>query len=198
LNFVTVNFRKAYEKRPAFTRTVTFDHADVEAGRTVRSVAFPRLGAKDPDWTEYEYQIRWSLRDGPTLGVPPATGEDPEPWLRSRDVGVSLAPPFRRELVEIELEREAFASAGLTTAVVEFAGVLGGERRVIARRTLRSSDAESVTQLSLYRDRGQPIAYRVSWFGPRRQERGDLQLLPEANFLFLVAPARRPDAAGPQ
>ena len=74
INFVSVNFRKSYPGKPAFTKAVTFNRADVEAGKTTQTVAFPRLGMTSEDWTSYEYQVRWSLRGGPTLSVP--TGQE--------------------------------------------------------------------------------------------------------------------------
>lgn len=90
VNFVSVNFRKVYEDQPAVTQSLMFDHATVQAGKTMQDVTFPRLGAAGEDWTGYEYQVRWSLRDMPTLSVP----ADPDEWIQSTDTAVSLVPPF--------------------------------------------------------------------------------------------------------
>lgn len=190
VNFVSVNFRKVYgDDQPAFTRTLTFSHADVQEGKTIQEIAFPRLGALDPGWTRYEYQVRWSLREGPTLSDPPQSTR----WLSSSDAAVALVPPFARRDVELEADRELFGERQIATAVVEFATILGDEPKVRRRVTLRADDADAVTRLSLYHDRGEPVAYRVSWYSPGAQVRGELEPL-ESDFLFLVPPA--PPAGG--
>ena len=61
-------------------------------------LAFPRLGAQGPDWIEYEYQVRWSLRDGDTLSVPAASRNGRRPETRA----VALTPPFEKRVIEID------------------------------------------------------------------------------------------------
>ena len=41
LNFVSVNIRKAYPDRPAFTKALTFTHADIKGGKTVQEPRVP-------------------------------------------------------------------------------------------------------------------------------------------------------------
>lgn len=192
VNFVAVQFRKRYGgDRPDFTRTLTFSHSDVAEGRTVQEVSFPRLGEVDASWTEYEYQVRWSLRDGPTVSMP----EGGSRWLTSRDAAVALTPPFTRREVEIEADRQMLADRGISTGVVEFAVVLGDEPKLQRKSVLRAGDAESVERVSLYHDRGEPLAYRVSWYSPDGTRAGPLQLL-ESDFLFLVPPETGTDGGG--
>lgn len=185
LNFVSVNFRKRYEHRPDVTRSLTFTHEDIVAGRTTQTLAFPRLGDSGADWKEFEYQVRWSLRDGPTISMP--AGDDE--WVRAADAAVSLSPPLRKRVIEIDADRTLFAEAGVASAVVELLGVVAGEAQVARRLTLRASDAEPTTRVAVYHDREEPVAYRVTWYsadhGPRR---GELTLL-DSDYLFLVPPA---------
>ena len=192
INFVSVNFRKVYGGDEVdFTRTVTFSHEDVTGGNTVREVTFPRLGATAEDWTEYEYQVRWSLRDGPTVTLP----ERENQWIRSQDAAVSLTPPFTRREIEIEADRQLLTDNGVSTGVVEFAVVLGDEPRLVKKATLRAGDADPVSRVALYHDRGEPVAYRVSWFAAGGTQKGDLQLL-DSDFMFLVPPALNEDSEG--
>ena len=79
INFVSVSFRKTYPDRAAFTKSIQLSRADLDAGHTTANIAFPRLGLTGADWTNYEYQVRWSLRGGPTLSVP-AKADD---WIKS-------------------------------------------------------------------------------------------------------------------
>jgi hypothetical protein len=184
INFVTVNFRKTYRDRPAHTQALQFTHADVKEGRTVQEAAFPRLGSKDAGWVEYEYQLRWSLRDGPTISIP--TKEDQ--WIKSVDAAVSLVPPFTKRLVEFDADRSLFALKKVSTGVLEFATVLGGQPKLQKKATLRAADAESAGTVSVYVDRDEPVAYRLSWYAPGRKEKGALQLL-DSDFLFIEPPA---------
>jgi len=189
VNFVSVNLRKTYPGQPAFTRSLRFSQADMKAGKTMQDVAMPRLGLTAADWTQYEYQVRWSLRDGPTVSVPPQDDR----WVRSSDPTVSLLPPFERRVIEIDADRQLFAASGVATAVVEFATMLAGKPKLASRATLRATDAAPTTKLSLYHDRGTPVAVRVSWYSPAGKTEGRLQPL-DSDLLYLTPP--RADSPG--
>lgn len=191
LNAVSVNVRKNYPDNPAFTHALMFSYADIQAGKTIQEVAFPRLGMSGADWTQYEYQIRWSLRDGPTISVP----ANPDQWLKSQDAAVSLVPPFTKRIVEIDADRQLFQNGGIATAVVEFATTLAGRDIRQGKATLRVKDSESTSKLAVYHDREAPVVYRVSWFASTGAKRGKLQLL-DTDYLFLVPP--QPDSEGGQ
>jgi hypothetical protein len=189
VNFVSVNLRKTYPGQPAFTRSVRFGPAEVKAGKTVQDIALPRLGLTGADWTQYEYQVRWSLRDGPTVSVPPQDDR----WIRASDSAVSLLPPFERRVIEIDADRSLFSTSGVVTAVVEFATMLAGKPKLVQRATLRATDAAPTTKLALYHDRGTPVAVRVTWYSPAGKVEGKLQAL-DSDLLFLTPP--RADAPG--
>jgi len=185
INSVSVNFRKRYDgDRPDVVRNLVFSHEDVAGGKTIDEITFARLGEADADWTEYEYQVRWSLRDGPTVPVPAREDQ----WIATADAAISLTPPFSRREVEIEADRQLLTDSGVSTSVVEFAVVLGEEPKMQKRVTLRAGDAESVSRVALYSDRDEPVAYRVSWYSSEGSDKGDLQLL-DTDFLFLIPPA---------
>lgn len=184
INFVSVSFRKTYADRPAFTKSIQLSRADLEAGRTTATIAFPRLGLTDKDWTQYEYQVRWSLRGGPTLSVPPK----PEEWIKSSDAAISLVPPLTKKIVEIESDRQGFATLGVSTGVVEFAILQAGKPKLERKATMRAADAVPTSRVALYVDRDSPIAYRVSWHSSSRSQEEKLSLL-ESDYLFLTPPS---------
>jgi hypothetical protein len=190
VNFVSVNLRKTYAGQPAFTKSVRFGPAEVKAGKTVQDIALPRLGVAGADWTQYEYQVRWSLRDGPTVSVPPQDDR----WIKGSDSAVSLLPPFERRVIEIDADRSLFSASGVVTAVVEFATMLAGKPKLVQRATLRATDAAPTTKLALYHDRGTPVAVRVTWYSPAGKVEGKLQAL-DSDLLFLTPP--RADAPAP-
>lgn len=184
INFVAVNVRKSYGDRPPFTRSIQFTSADVKAGKTLLDIAFPRLGETAKTWTEYEYQVRWSIRDRKTLAVPPQEDK----WIKTSDAAISLVPPFERRVVEIDADRALFAERGMSSAVVEFATMLAGKPRLGSKVVLRAGDTEAVSHVSVYGDRGEPMALRVSWHAPDRQLPGTLEPL-QSDYLFLTPPA---------
>jgi hypothetical protein len=183
VNFVSVNFRKTYDDRPAFTRKLHFSGADVKAGKTIQEVSFPRLGDTEKDWVEYEYQVRWSLRDRPTVSVP----KKEDKWIATSDAAISLVPPFEKRVLEIEADRGLFSQRGMSTAVVELATKLAGQRWQERTVVLRSTDADSVNRVSVYMDRGTRPAMAVSWHSPDKKVQ-EKAVLVESDYLYLVPP----------
>jgi hypothetical protein len=191
LNFVSVNFRKAYADRPAFTKAVTFSHAEIKEGRTVQELSFPRLGAQGADWVEYEYQVRWSLRDGETLSVPAASTT----WLKARDPRVALTPPFEKQVIEIDADRALFGPRGVATAVVEIGTRLGGRARLQKKAILRAGDASPTMKVAVYRDPGAEMIVRISWHGTSGQVQRTVDVLDSA-YLLLTPPDLSTGTAG--
>lgn len=183
INFVSVNIRKLYKDQPAFTKSLLYNLSEIKAGKTTQSVAYPRLAVATDDWQEYEYQIRWSLRNGATLSIPP----DESKWIRTRDAAVSLVPPFEKRTVIVESDRQLFAERGIATAVVEFATYLGGKKKLERKTILRAKDSSSSQDLIIYLDRDKPMAARVLWYGAQGKEEGRLVLV-EQDFLNLTPP----------
>lgn len=185
LNFVSVNFRKRYPDKPAFTRSLHLTHADLKTGTTLRDVAFPRLDLPDADWVSFEYQVRWSLRDGPTLAVPPKDDQ----WVTTTAAAVSLAPPLEKRVIEIDADRQLFQSAGMATAVVEFLAVVAGKPRLQRTKAiLKAGDPSPTVKVAVYRDRGTTLGYRVTWHGQRAKVESKIALL-ETDYLYLTPPA---------
>jgi hypothetical protein len=183
VNFVSVSLRKSYPGQATFTRSLRFGDAELKAGKTIQDIAVPRLGMNEADWLSYEYQVRWSLRDGPTVRVPP----EEDRWVRTSDPAVSLLPPFEKRVIQIEADRPAFSAKGFSTAVVEFATVLAGRPKLTHKVTLRATDTGSPAPLALYHDRGTPIAVRVTWHSPASRVVGRLEVL-ESDSLYLIPP----------
>jgi hypothetical protein len=193
LNFVSVNFRKAYANQPAFTKAVTFSHAEIKEGKTVQELVFPRLGAEGPGWVEYEYQVRWSLRDGDTLSVPAASAQ----WHKAKDPRIALTPPFEKQVIEIDADRALFGPNGVATAVVEIGTTLGGKPRLQQKGILRAGDASPITKVAVYRDRGAEMIVRISWHGTSGQVKRTVDVL-ESGYLLLTPPDLSRAAGGGQ
>ncbi len=183
INFVSVNVRKVYDGHPAFTKPLLFTYEQVKAGKTIQDIAFPRLGAQGTDWIDYEYQVRWSLRDGPTVSVPASEKQ----WVKSRDAAVSLTPPFEKRVIDIDADRALFASNGVVTAVIEIGTTLGGKPRLQRQAVLRATDATPTTTVAVYRDRGSDMIVRVTWHSKSGRTQTKTEVL-QSEYLFLNPP----------
>jgi hypothetical protein len=192
INFVSVNLRKTYADQPAFTQSLVFTHDDIKNGRTVKQIEYPRLGAAEKDWRGYEYQVRWSVRDRPTVGVPPKD----EDWISTEDPAVSLVPPFERRIVDIDSDPALLKEAGIMTAVVEFATPLVGKPQLQRKATLRASDPDLRKTVSVYHDRDKPIGWRVTYYSRKGAQRGNPAGL-EGDYLLVLPPEPGAEASAP-
>lgn len=183
INFASVNMRKVYKDQPSFAKSLHYTKEEIKAGKTTQQIAYPRLAVSGDEWQEYEYQVRWSVRNGATISVP----ADETKWIRSRDAAVSLVPPFERRTVVIEADRQLFTQRGMLTAVIECGSYLAGKKQLERKAILRAKDASASQDLSIYHDRDTPIAVRVSWFSANGKE-GQQQMVLEQDFVALVPP----------
>lgn len=183
VNFASVSVRKTYAENPAVTRDLMFSIDEVAQGETMQEVSFPRLGETDQDWHDYEYRTEWSLRGGPTLTMPADGG-----WMRGTSAAVSLKPPFEKETVEIDVDRDAFERNGVNSAVVRFATVLAGKAGKQRELTIRVDDPDPTYSTVIYHDPGEAVAYQVDWYTDRGPSSDDLALL-DSGYLRLEGPA---------
>lgn len=187
VNFASINFRKKYPQGSGHedvTHTLVFNHQAMESGQTIQTMSFPRLGIAEADWTQYEYQIDWSLKgDNEVVRIPGTSG-----WISTDDPAVSVVPPFRKRTVEIDADRLLFADSQVASAVVEFAVILNGKPSFARKITLRSKDAESSTTTSFYHDSKEKAAYRVTWYSSQGKVAEPLRIL-SSDYIFLIPPA---------
>ena len=184
INFVSVNFKKEHGSSPATTKETFFNYSDVEKGEQIKSISFPRLGDNSAEWLNYEYKLNWSLRG---IDKPVSIPAYDSVWIKSNAPVVSLKPPFKKEIVEIDADRSMFTDAGMSTAIVEFASVLAGKKEKVGRVMLRADDAESLSRIALYHDEEEQVVYRVTWVSKKGTQKTPLHLL-DTDYLFLLPP----------
>ncbi len=170
LNFVSVNFKKGYPGgQPEVSRDLMFNRKDLEEGNDVKSVLYPRLGATNQDWLDYEYRITWSLKGSNTTLHFPSKSR----WASTKDAAISLIPPFNKRLIEVDADRSQFEPAGVHSASIRFFVILNGKAQPQRSLVLKSTDSESSNRISLYHDPEEPILYQVTWYtkdGPREEK----------------------------
>ncbi len=184
VNFASVTVRKSYEDNPAVTKDIVFSLDDVEAGRTIQEVSFPRLGETEEDWTDFEYRAQWSLRGGPTLTQPEDGG-----WIQGTTAAVSLRPPLEKRTIQVDADRDAFERYGVNSVSVRFATILAGKAGKQREIQLRVDEPDPSKTVVIYHDPGEDVAYQVDWYLDGGPVSDDLALL-ESNYLRLERPSR--------
>jgi len=183
VNFVSVTVRKSYEGNPDVTRDLVFSLDDIQQGRTMQEVSFPRLGQADDDWAEFEYRAEWSLRGGPTLSQPAGGG-----WARGTNAVVPLRPPLEKRTIHVDVDRDAFERRGVESVVVRFATVLAGKAGKQREIRLRADDPDPSAVVVIYHDPGEAVAYQVDWYLDGGPVSDELALL-ESSYLVLESPS---------
>ncbi len=185
MNFVAVNLRKDYQDQPAATGQIIFNREDIRDGKLTKSWKYARLGEKSEKWLNYKYRISWSLRGTKALNLPP----EPDKWLTSDGPVITLAPPLERHDIVIDADRTSFDMNGIRSALVEARYVMF--RKPVRERIaiLRSTDGESINDITLFSDPGKEIEYRVSWYaeGSGTPIKTDWKPL-DQGYLVLVPP----------
>lgn len=187
INFASVNFRKKYpegSQQSEITRSLVFNYQDIETGKFVQSIQFPRLGIDDADWTAYEFQIDWSLKGTQDIIEVPGRGR----WQSTKDPVIALVPPFEKKIIEIDADRSVFLNSNIASALIEFAVILNGKPTYLRRVTLRATDADPISLAAIYHDPGEQAAYRVTWYSNQGKVSKPLALL-ESGYLFLIPPS---------
>ncbi len=187
VNFVTVNFRKKYGTGQSdVTNSLIINGTDLKKGINLKEIAYPRLGITTSDWLNYEYQLLWSFKGRSKVVRYPS---DAAQWIKSSDPSVSLIPPMNKEYVEIDADRQILLRDGIASAEIRFAGIQGGEQRILRTVIIRPDDKFSTNKVTLYHDAGQPVAYQVTWHSQASGEaRMDLNLM-TSNYVFLSPPS---------
>ncbi|MBK8503352.1 MAG: hypothetical protein IPL46_14715 [Saprospiraceae bacterium] len=187
INFVTVNFKKAYgveRQNETSDTSFLFSKKDLLQGIDLKSVHYPRLGITGMEWLNYDYQVSWSIkgRDQP-LFFPSERNE----WASSNLPSISLVPSFGKRVIEIDADRDYFREVGIKSATVRFFAILGGKPGLQKSLTLRVEDPINTNSTSIFFDENEPIAYQINWYGRAGEHQDDLKVL-EGTYLFLVPP----------
>jgi hypothetical protein len=191
INFVSVTMRKIYAGQPASTPPpVVIQRDDIKNGQAVKDLTFKRLGMVGTDWLDYEYQVRWGVRDQQQPISVPAGADN---WIRSRDPAVTLVPPFAKRVLELDIDSTAFKDSRVTAASVTFHSTLGGQK-IKRSRTLRPATA-ATTPVAVYHDREDgDVVVQIFWhFADGTTEEQRIPLPADAdNYLYLAPPHHVP------
>lgn len=195
LNFVSVDFKKEYTgDHAAVTDAITFQSSDLQESDGVKSISYPRLD-EDENWLNYQYFVNWSMKGSDkTIRVPAYKNR----WISVNEIAISLIPPFRKKIVELEVDPAAYEESGAKTVQIKFYVVLNGKAQVQRSVLMKASDAENIKKVALYYDEDrsgnpEPCYYQVVWFGSQFEE-GKKVTQPlvvgdsKEEYLFITAP----------
>lgn len=159
MNFAAVSIRKRYPQHDSATGELIFTREDVRDGRFSKSWPYARLGEKGSQWLNYEFKVRWSIKGDKTIRQP----ADEDGWLPSSAPITTLAPPLKRQDLEVDADRYLFEEADIRSALVEFKYPVFGTPKT-TRAVLRGTDAESVNHFVIFHDKKAAVQYRVKWY----------------------------------
>jgi hypothetical protein len=186
LNSVTVSFKKHYgEDHSDVTKDVIINRTDLEAGKDYKNIFYPRLGIKESDWLDYEYQVSWNLKgNNKTIRLP----KSEDKWLKANDASIALTPPFKKRTVQIDADRTFFKDANVQACSIRFFTILNGQPNPQGTVILRKNDTESTSKINLYHDADEPVAYQVNWYKKSGPTTEPLKSL-DSDYLFLLPPS---------
>lgn len=186
LNSVTVSFKKHYgEDHSDVTKDIIINRTDLEAGKDYKNIFYPRLGIKESDWLDYEYQISWNLKgNNKTIRLP----KSEDKWLKANDASIALTPPFKKRTVQIDADRTFFKDAEVQACSVRFFTILNGQPNPQGTVVLRKNDTENTSKINLYHDANEPVAYQVNWYKKSGSTTESLKSL-DSDYLFLLPPS---------
>lgn len=185
VNFASVNFRKKYPDNPDKTAELMFDHKSVKEGKITRPVIYPRLGAADSSWLNYQYRVGWSIYGTETLYVPAAREE----WLSSNAPVINLVPPFTKTVIELDVELADFEPHQVHSGVVEFRYNLAGKTKQERRAVFRSKDSEQTRMITIYHDKKTVPQCRITWHKKTAPGRETMEWQKvDSTYLYLTPP----------
>ncbi|MEZ4849252.1 MAG: hypothetical protein R3B93_11685 [Bacteroidia bacterium] len=105
VNYVTVSVRKRRTDGHDFSDNVTFDKEFIKNNGVKATLTYARGEDRRPDL--FEYKMQWSLRGGKVFPENPA-------WTQGNWEGVTMAPPIKPMLMEVEADLDEMKAAGVT------------------------------------------------------------------------------------
>jgi hypothetical protein len=187
LNAVSVTFKKKY---PSGQNEVTDDFLirknDVEKGTDYKIIKYPRLGIKEADWLNYEYQVNWSLKGNNATIKQPA---EPGKWIQANSSAIVLSPPFKKHIIELDLDKTLMKEREFLTANIRFFVIL--DKVPVAQKSLilKVDDVNTMSKFALYYDENEPIAYQISWYAKNSKIEEPLKELKNGeNYLSINIP----------
>ncbi|HOY06326.1 MAG TPA: hypothetical protein PLO67_13040 [Saprospiraceae bacterium] len=189
LNFVSVSFKKEYpfDQSPVIKELV-IKGSDLAKGADLQSVIYPSLGLSGDALLEYRYRLGWSFKGQEATVHEPISETE---WLTGRDAAVTLRPPFDKRVIEIDADRMVFKDADIKSASIRFFAVLNGVPQVQKTLVLRAEDSQNTSKIALYFDKGQPLAYQITWYTKKSSEPQEGKVTEiDDTFLYLLPPGK--------
>lgn len=157
LNFITVSFSKKYDNgQNEVTKDLVFDRNKLLNEQTlIQQVKYPRLGLSSIDFTNFDYKVKFSMTGGRGEITVPLE----EKWINSTESTISLAPPYLKTTVNIDLDRSKLEAP----VTIQFSVTLNGKEERQQLLILRPTDKRNTDEVSLFHDIDSKIKYQVNW-----------------------------------
>lgn len=155
VNFVTLRLRKRHASGEETLDEVRIDRTNFNAQGNNFKLLYGWKGDNDRRrWLNYDYQTTWSFFGGK---------EAEEAWRPSTSGAINLAPPFRRQTVDLEADPAAISSAGVRAVTVKVFYDLGSGEQM-KQATLNPAKNQLSAQVEFMLPAGRTeYGYEVTW-----------------------------------
>ena len=155
VNFATVQLRKRHASGAITDDEVRIDRQGLERTGNRFKLLYGWKGDNERErWLDYEYRVVWSFFGGHSIE---------EPWRKTTDGAINLAPPLVPRGVSLASNADALAEAQVRLVTVRLFYDLGGGERV-ETVSLRPELGELAGQVDLLRPRdATEYDYEIEW-----------------------------------
>ncbi len=184
MNYAGVSIKKQYNGQADATGELIFTREDIRQGQLSKSWKYARLGESSSDWLNFEFRTIWSIQGQHKISQP----ADPESWIKNADPIVTIAPPLKREDLEIDADRFLFEDANMRSATLEMRYTIFGAQKTERFAVMRATDAESVSSEILFHDPDKTVQYRINWYPMKGKPQKGQWIDLEDSYLVLSPP----------
>lgn len=180
INYVTINVRKDRNQGRAFEDRLTIDQAWLQQNGVNASLTYAR--GDDTSGDVYQYQVQWGLRGGKVW-------PERASWQRGDWESVSLAPPIRRRIIEVEGDLFEMEENRITRATVQVRYPQFGAEEEI-NIAVSPARGESLVEQPIFTDRdARGYVYRlVLWHRDHGQLVLPWQARTSDDYIFVNVP----------
>lgn len=185
VNFASVRFRKRLGNGEGASTvadtTIVFSRKDLLSGIDFKSFSYPRLGVQDSTWLTYEYRTAWSIK-----GIEPQKSSSvaEEKWVLASDPVLFLKPPLSKVEIDLDVDPEIMRQQEISVAEIHFYVILGGTPVLQKQVLVKSREGIGLLRVNLFADPGEPIVYRVRWYGKNGIVEDEVRVL-NSDYIYL-------------
>lgn len=178
---IKIQKRNTATNKVDFRTGVEFYRKEILAGESIKTFSYKRGDNPTSNWREFDYKVAWDL-----IGIDTVLQYPKEAWLTTESASISIAPPFDKAEIEVDIAYDMFKEKGIKSARVKFASILLGQPRKGKAITLREKNSATANIITVYSDFDTPIVCQVDWYTTEGKKKEKAIIVGEDRYLFLT------------